>query len=135
MSRRAMLAAAALGASVLAVAGTATAGDPHFEPTATSREMVVTANPLATDAAAKVLQTGGTAADAMIAAQTVLGLVEPQQVIQFAFEDAGAFFFGDLFDFLLLRLWLFLILLAERFEHPVVLWLFLRRFRIRLRNL
>jgi len=42
------------------------------------REMVVTANPLATAAAAKILRRGGTAADAMIAAQTVLGLVEPQ---------------------------------------------------------
>ncbi len=44
----------------------------------TEREMIVTANPLATAAGAKVLQNGGTAADAMVAAQTVLGLVEPQ---------------------------------------------------------
>ena len=44
----------------------------------TQREMVVTANPLATAAGAKVLQQGGTAADAMVAVQTVLGLVEPQ---------------------------------------------------------
>ncbi len=44
----------------------------------TEREMVVTANPLATAAGAKVLKNGGTAADAMIAVQTVLGLVEPQ---------------------------------------------------------
>ena len=43
-----------------------------------SKEMVVTANPLATAAGAKVLQRGGTAADAMVAVQTVLGLVEPQ---------------------------------------------------------
>jgi hypothetical protein len=42
------------------------------------REMVVTANPLATEAAAFILKIGGTATDAMIAAQTVLGLVEPQ---------------------------------------------------------
>jgi len=42
------------------------------------REMVVTANPLATHAAALILKIGGTATDAMIAAQTVLGLVEPQ---------------------------------------------------------
>ena len=40
--------------------------------------MVVAANPLASQAGAKVLARGGTAADAMIAVQTVLGLVEPQ---------------------------------------------------------
>lgn len=40
--------------------------------------MVVAANPLASQAGAKVLERGGTAADAMIAVQTVLGLVEPQ---------------------------------------------------------
>ena len=44
----------------------------------TKREMVVTANPLATQAGAKILKIGGTATDAMIAVQTVLGLVEPQ---------------------------------------------------------
>ncbi len=44
----------------------------------TQREMVVTANPLATAAGVKVLRQGGTAADAMVAVQTVLGLVEPQ---------------------------------------------------------
>lgn len=44
----------------------------------TDREMVVTANPLATEAAAAILRRGGTAADAMVAAQVVLGLVEPQ---------------------------------------------------------
>jgi gamma-glutamyltranspeptidase/glutathione hydrolase len=42
------------------------------------REMIVTANPLATAAGAKILKNGGSAADAMIAAQAVLGLVEPQ---------------------------------------------------------
>ena len=42
------------------------------------REMVVTANPLATAAGVEVLKQGGTAADAMVAVQTVLGLVEPQ---------------------------------------------------------
>lgn len=41
-------------------------------------EMVVTANNLATDAGKKVLAAGGTAVDAMVAIQTVLGLVEPQ---------------------------------------------------------
>lgn len=78
MIRRTILAAVALGIPLLAVASSVDADDPHFASTSTSREMVVTANPLATDAAERVLQTGGTAADAMIAAQTVLGLVEPQ---------------------------------------------------------
>ncbi|MBM3390759.1 MAG: gamma-glutamyltransferase family protein [Betaproteobacteria bacterium] len=40
--------------------------------------MAVTANPLATDAAVEILRGGGTAADAAIAAQLVLNLVEPQ---------------------------------------------------------
>ena len=40
--------------------------------------MIVTANPLASAAGAEVLANGGTAVDAMIAAQAVLGLVEPQ---------------------------------------------------------
>lgn len=48
------------------------------DPAVTQREMVVTAHPLATDAAAKTLKRGGTAVDAMIVAQTMLGLVEPQ---------------------------------------------------------
>ncbi len=41
-------------------------------------EMIVTANPLASAVGAHILQNGGTAADAMVAAQAVLGLVEPQ---------------------------------------------------------
>ncbi|BAO28909.1 gamma-glutamyltransferase 1 [Sulfuritalea hydrogenivorans sk43H] len=40
--------------------------------------MAVTANPYATDAAAEILQLGGNALDAAIAAQWVLNLVEPQ---------------------------------------------------------
>ncbi|MFT3929704.1 MAG: gamma-glutamyltransferase [Spongiibacteraceae bacterium] len=40
--------------------------------------MAVTANQHATDAAVKMLKRGGSAIDAMIAAQLVLGLVEPQ---------------------------------------------------------
>lgn len=40
--------------------------------------MVVAANPHAVQAGAAVLDAGGTAADALVAVQTVLGLVEPQ---------------------------------------------------------
>ena len=40
--------------------------------------MLAAANPLAVEAGAEVLRTGGTAADAMVAVQAVLGLVEPQ---------------------------------------------------------
>jgi gamma-glutamyltranspeptidase/glutathione hydrolase len=39
---------------------------------------VATANPLATQAACRVLRDGGTAADALVTAQATLGLVEPQ---------------------------------------------------------
>ncbi|MGH8800232.1 MAG: gamma-glutamyltransferase, partial [Casimicrobiaceae bacterium] len=42
------------------------------------REMVATANPLATDAGYEILRRGGAAVDAAIAAQMVLNLVEPQ---------------------------------------------------------
>jgi gamma-glutamyltranspeptidase/glutathione hydrolase len=42
------------------------------------RHMVVAANPLAAQAGLEVLREGGNAADALIAVQTVLGLVEPQ---------------------------------------------------------
>ncbi|MFC5379880.1 gamma-glutamyltransferase [Aquipuribacter nitratireducens] len=51
---------------------------PTDGPVTTQREMVVTANPLATAAGVKVLRQGGTAADAAVAVQAVLGLVEPQ---------------------------------------------------------
>ena len=40
--------------------------------------MVAAANPLAVEAGARVLSEGGSAADAMVAVQAVLGLVEPQ---------------------------------------------------------
>ena len=42
------------------------------------RQMVVAANPYAADAGLAVLRAGGSAADALIAVQAVLGLVEPQ---------------------------------------------------------
>ncbi|MEU6558363.1 gamma-glutamyltransferase [Nocardia nova] len=47
-------------------------------PVRTHTFAVSTANPVATRAACRVLADGGTAADALVAAQTVLGLVEPQ---------------------------------------------------------
>lgn len=47
-------------------------------PTNAENWMVVAANPLAVEAGAAVLRDGGTAADAMVAVQAVLGLVEPQ---------------------------------------------------------
>ncbi|SEM27217.1 gamma-glutamyltranspeptidase / glutathione hydrolase [Roseovarius azorensis] len=40
--------------------------------------MIAAAHPLAVEAGARVLASGGTAADAMVAVQAVLGLVEPQ---------------------------------------------------------
>lgn len=46
--------------------------------TYTTQEMVVTAHPDATAAGAKILAAGGTAADALVAIQTVLNVVEPQ---------------------------------------------------------
>ena len=48
------------------------------KPVAASTFMVVTANPLASQAGCDVLAAGGTAADAAVAVQMVLGLVEPQ---------------------------------------------------------
>ena len=46
--------------------------------TASGQSVVVTANPLASDAALETLKKGGTAMDAVVAAQTVLSVVEPQ---------------------------------------------------------
>src|SRR5512138_820528 len=47
-------------------------------PVVAKRFIVASANPLATDAAYRMLAQGGTAVDAAIAAQLVLNLVEPQ---------------------------------------------------------
>ena len=63
------LAAAALGTNVLA--------QPQEAATA-RRFMVAAANPHAVDAGVEALRTGGSALDAAIAVQMVLGLVEPQ---------------------------------------------------------
>lgn len=48
------------------------------EPVISDDWMIAAANPLAVEAGADVLQAGGSAADAMVAVQSVLGLVEPQ---------------------------------------------------------
>ncbi|KIC12124.1 gamma-glutamyltransferase [Leisingera sp. ANG-M1] len=48
------------------------------QPVEAENWMVAAANPHAVEAGAQVLRAGGTAADAMVAVQTVLGLVEPQ---------------------------------------------------------
>ena len=48
------------------------------EPVRATKDMAVTANPYATDAAVEILRKGGNAVDAAIAAQFVLSLVEPQ---------------------------------------------------------
>ncbi|WP_370245143.1 gamma-glutamyltransferase family protein, partial [Salipiger sp.] len=47
-------------------------------PTQAEDWMIAAANPLAVEAGARVLREGGSAADAMVAVQAVLGLVEPQ---------------------------------------------------------
>ncbi|WP_396433464.1 gamma-glutamyltransferase family protein [Limnohabitans sp.] len=49
-----------------------------MKPVLSKNYMVVTANPLATKAGCDVLKAGGSAADAAVAVQMVLGLVEPQ---------------------------------------------------------
>ena len=48
------------------------------QPVTAQSWMISAANPLAVSAGAKILREGGSAADAMVAAQLVLGLVEPQ---------------------------------------------------------
>ncbi|WP_027134431.1 gamma-glutamyltransferase [Geminicoccus roseus] len=56
----------------------APSGRAEREAVTASRHMIVTANPLATEAGEAILARGGSAVDAMIAAQLVLNLVEPQ---------------------------------------------------------
>jgi len=67
-------------ATTLFVIGSQSSTADDLLPTAihTNGDMIVTANPLASAAGAAILKRGGTAVDAMIAAQAVLGLVEPQ---------------------------------------------------------
>src|SRR5882724_12386650 len=50
----------------------------HKSPPVSKRFMVAAAQPLATDAGYAILRQGGSAVDAAIAVQLVLGLVEPQ---------------------------------------------------------
>jgi gamma-glutamyltranspeptidase/glutathione hydrolase len=50
----------------------------NMKPVSNAKYMVVTANPLATKAGCETLKAGGSAADAAVAVQMVLGLVEPQ---------------------------------------------------------
>ncbi len=80
--------AQAVGTSTVVV-GSGLPGDPAIpEPSSgyklgkkvltSASYMVVTANPLATQAGCNVLAAGGTAVDAAVAVQAVLGLVEPQ---------------------------------------------------------
>ena len=48
------------------------------QPVESRNWMIAAANPLAVEAGADILRQGGSAADAMVAVQVVLGLVEPQ---------------------------------------------------------
>lgn len=82
---RALLLTAGLAALTFAAAAPATAEAPAVPPAAQAVQsgfarhaMVATANPLATEAGLAVLKRGGSAVDAAVAIQTVLGLVEPQ---------------------------------------------------------
>ncbi|MEM8656193.1 MAG: gamma-glutamyltransferase [Pseudomonadota bacterium] len=67
-------AAVATSAAVAAAQAAKDAGQPVTAQT----YMVAAANPLAVQAGVEVLAAGGTAADALVAVQVVLGLVEPQ---------------------------------------------------------
>jgi gamma-glutamyltranspeptidase/glutathione hydrolase len=91
MSTRAMpmlLLAASLGLALSGPASAQQASDTVAPEAATSpapslaavakRQMVVAANPLAAQVGRDILRAGGTAADAIVAIQAVLGLVEPQ---------------------------------------------------------
>ncbi|MEM8957467.1 MAG: gamma-glutamyltransferase, partial [Pseudomonadota bacterium] len=67
------------GAASLSEAGAASlAAKSAGTPVEAATWMVAAANPLAVEAGAAVLADGGSAADAMVAVQSVLGLVEPQ---------------------------------------------------------
>src|SRR5204862_8020129 len=61
----------------LVAAPACAAPKPAAQPPA-SKGMIAAANPLAVEAGLKVLRAGGSAVDAAVAVQAVLGLVEPQ---------------------------------------------------------
>jgi gamma-glutamyltranspeptidase/glutathione hydrolase len=72
LSRRLLAAVVLAGAVSLASSATGT------ERSQFGASAIVTANPLATSAAEQMLKNGGSAVDAAVAAQLVLGVVEPQ---------------------------------------------------------
>ena len=78
----AMLAAATGGAAAQqtadVVAPEGASGITAKAPVHAQKHMVVAANPLAAEAGLDVLRAGGSAADALVAVQAILGLVEPQ---------------------------------------------------------
>ena len=78
--RLALLAGCSLLMIAPLTAEAATAKNPPAEtaPTYAPRGMVAAANPLAVEAGLRVLRDGGSAVDAAVAIQVVLGLVEPQ---------------------------------------------------------
>ena len=82
--RRALAAGLALGlilpppALAARAAAAPAAARPPAQPGLAGHAMVAAANPLAVAAGLKVLRRGGTAVDAAVAVQAVLGLVEPQ---------------------------------------------------------
>ena len=77
--RSVYLTAVLAAAGALGVAGCQSGGATHVAaPGKQSRHLVVVANPLAAKAGMEVLERGGSAADAAVAVQAVLSLVEPQ---------------------------------------------------------
>ena len=69
---------AALVVLALAILGAPTGAGATASPTYTDHAMIAAAHPAAAEAGARILEAGGDAIDAAIAAQMVLGLVEPQ---------------------------------------------------------